>query len=201
MKTIKELADWCVANSVRVSIVPGMVEATPAVKFQFNDMVTDKRWVMGALMDEIEGEGYHFDCVEYIVQAAERNLGLKERHYREGQGREKFIIVHRMRMEDSVDDSRWVIGQLIERFGADAVKLSRHNLTVDIFGMRIEFRSGDVFKCTGTRPDYYFTLDEYAADFLAQSAAKCGGKRLQSLEDVIKVVEEQLLTEVINNES
>lgn len=190
MKTIKELTKWCVTNSVRVSIVPGMVDAQSSVKFQFDDMVTDKRFVMGALTDEIEGEGYHFDPVEYIVQAAERNLGLKERRYREGQGREKLIVVHRDRMVESADDSSWVIGTLIEKFGADAVKLSRNDRVVDVFGIRIEFRAGDVRRCAGLRPDYYIVSGWFNEEFLEQSAAKVNGKHLQSLEDVIKVVED-----------
>lgn len=185
MKTVKELMEWCIANSVRVSIEPGMVATSPAVKFQFDDMVTGKRWVMALdtmMFREVPDD---VDIIEHVMKEAERNLELRERHYREGQRQGKLIIVHRKRYRDIVRDSTWIINQLVEKYGSNFVKKTPEDMCIDIFGVKIMFRSGDVLRCAGIKPDYYIASNGYDADYLAGR----GGERLQSLDNVIRIVE------------
>lgn len=190
MKTINELMEWCITNSVRVSIEPGMVDASPAVKIQFDDMIDNKRWVTAldtVMFREVRDD---IDIVGFVIREAEHKLELTKRRYRTRQRREKLIIIHRTRYSDCIEDSRWIIGQLVKRFGASVIERRPNDSSIYIYGIEIMFYHGDISKCDGLEPDYYITKDASVANYLAYRAARRNGKRLQSLEDVIRVVEE-----------
>lgn len=191
MKTIRDLMEWCSANNVSVSITPGMFDASPSVKFCFDDLITGKRWTMAVETEAFVMIPGSIDYVEHIVKSAERNLNLQNCQCWKGQGRKKLILIHRARVCETLDDSRWLISTLNDMFGTDVVKMNRRDGVIDIFGVRIELRSGGVHCCAGMTPDYYITSDGYSAQYLAYAAGKVNGKRLQSLEDIVRVVAEE----------
>lgn len=109
------------------------------------------------------------------------------------------IIVYNPYCSDAVEDSRKVIGMLIERFGAAAVKFhSRSRLTIDIFDTRIDFWHGELCKMAGVNPDYYVAWNINAVEFLECAASRVNGKRLGSLDDIGRVIFEhyRAVTEV-----
>ena len=75
----------------------------------------------------------------------------------------------------------------------DDIKIShKGKYFIDIKDIRIEFRCGDVEHIAGLRPDYYNADSISATYFISISAAKCNGKALNNLSDVVKVVEDHL---------
>lgn len=66
---------------------------------------------------------------------------------------------------------------------------------------RVSFRCGDVYKMAGIRPNYYETWSLEADEFLAQSAAKCCGKKLDSLQDIARVIQEEIKEKEFNDQN
>jgi hypothetical protein len=53
----------------------------------------------------------------------------------------------------------------------------------------------------GIRPNYYETWSLEADEFLAQSAAKCCGKKLDSLQDIARVIQEEIKEKEFNDQN
>ena len=98
------------------------------------------------------------------------------------------IIVYRHHKEDAIKDAR----NLVEKLGAvvtpNNLRVMNSGLTIYANDIRIDFRFGSIDHLAGLRPDYYETDLYDASEFLAQSTAKCGGKELSSLDDIVVIV-------------
>lgn len=79
--------------------------------------------------------------------------------------------------------------EIIDSFGSDTRKIF------------VSFRCGDVYKMAGIRPNYYETWSLEADEFLAQSAAKCCGKKLDSLQDIARVIQEEIKEKEFNDQN
>ena len=112
-----------------------------------------------------------------------------------------YIIVYYKYAMDSAMDARDLAGMLIERFGAENVKLKNNKLTIDIFDVRIDFRSGELHKMAGVSPDYFIAYNFEAVQYLECQASRVNGKRLGKLEDIVQVIWEhgRVVTEVSEN--
>lgn len=100
----------------------------------------------------------------------------------------KDIVVYRHHKENAIKDAR----TLVEKLGAvvtpNNLRVMHSGMTIYANDIRIEFRCGSMEHLTGLRPDYYETDLYDASEFLAQGAAKCGGKELSSLDDIVTIV-------------
>ena len=98
------------------------------------------------------------------------------------------VIVYRHHKEDAIKDAR----NLVEKIGAvvapNNLRVMNSGLTIYANDIRIDFRFGSIDHLAGLRPDYYETDLYDASEFLAQSTAKCGGKELSSLDDIVVIV-------------
>ena len=114
-----------------------------------------------------------------------------------------YIIVYYKYTMDSAMDARELAEMLAERFGKENVKLKNHRLTIDIFDVRIDFRSGELDGMAGVCPDYFIAYNFEAVQYLQSRAARVNGKRLGKLEDIVKVIYEYYnnIEEVPSNEN
>ena len=114
-----------------------------------------------------------------------------------------YIIVYYHYVMDAAMDARELAEMLVDRFGAENVKVKNNRMTIDIFDVRIDFRHGDVHRMAGVCPDYFIAYNMEAINYLSGAASRVGGKRLGKLEDVVQVIWEhgRAVTEVNDGES
>lgn len=77
---------------------------------------------------------------------------------------------------------------------SDNVRAMRSSFAkIDIYDrIRIDFRCGDICRCVGMRPNYFYADTYEAAEFIAQGAYKCDGKRLDNLSEILDIITELL---------
>lgn len=102
-----------------------------------------------------------------------------------------YILIYREKRKDCHRDYTSVYEMLRELF-PDEIKMKTGRTTLELFGITIDFRCGEVWKCAGTRPDYYLADTYEARNFLAKSAAKCDGKELSNLSKILTLILEYL---------
>lgn len=101
------------------------------------------------------------------------------------------ILVHHKSYQDSHKAFIKVYEMLREVFPKET-KMRPGRTILKVYGVTIDFRGGHIEQCAGIRPDYYFADTEDARCFLAQSAAKCGGKELRNLSKILGIILEHI---------
>lgn len=100
------------------------------------------------------------------------------------------IVVYNKRKEDAMRTFVQVRDEILKNF-KDIMSCPRPGV-IDLASrlIRIDFRCGGFEKLGGIRPNYYYCCD-YDPDvenMLKCGADKCGGSKLEKLEDIRKVV-------------
>lgn len=99
------------------------------------------------------------------------------------------IVVHRTKLSDAMFLSNYLMYEFKEAGIGEYITVKHDGSVIEIGdGIHIDFRGGDVLKLAGLRPDFYLTDSAEASNFLAQSAAKCGGRELYILDDIYNLV-------------
>ena len=102
-----------------------------------------------------------------------------------------LIIIYRDKHEDMHEAMHNLINYLPDI--RKSISVDEHRAVIDICNhIRVLFRCGDVYKMAGIRPNYYETWSLEADEFLAQSAAKCCGEKLDSLKDIAYVIQKEI---------
>jgi len=111
-----------------------------------------------------------------------------------------LIIIHRDKCKDVLEAMYDLINYLPDI--RKNMYVDKHRAVIDICNhIRVSFRCGDVYKMAGIRPNYYETRSLEADEFLAQSAAKCCGKKLDSLQDIARVIQEEIKEKEFNDQN
>ena len=111
-----------------------------------------------------------------------------------------LIIIHRDKCKDVLEAMYDLINYLPDI--RKNMYVDKHRAVIDICNhIRGSFRCGDVYKMAGIRPNYYETWSLEADEFLAQSAAKCCGKKLDSLQDIARVIQEEIKEKEFNDQN
>lgn len=111
-----------------------------------------------------------------------------------------LIIIHRDKCKDVLEAMYDLINYLPDI--RKNMYVDKHRAVIDICNhIRVSFRCGDVYKMAGIRPNYYETWSLEADEFLAQSAAKCCGKKLDSLQDIARVIQEEIKEKEFNDQN
>lgn len=111
-----------------------------------------------------------------------------------------LIIIYRDNYEDMFRAMNELMNYLVDL--KDSMSIDKHRAVIDICNhIRVSFRCGDVYKMAGIRPNYYETWSLEADEFLAQSAAKCCGKKLDSLQDIARVIQEEIKEKEFNDQN
>lgn len=109
-----------------------------------------------------------------------------------------LIIIYRYKHKDMFETMHDLIEYLPDI--RNNMSVDEHRAVIDICDhIRVLFRCGDVYKMAGIRPNYYETWSLEADEFLAQSAAKCRGKKLDSLKDVAYVIKKEIKEKEVND--
>ena len=98
------------------------------------------------------------------------------------------IIVYRHHKADAIKDACNLVEKLRAVVAPNNLIVMLSGTTIYANDIRIDFRCEHIYNLAGLRPDYYETDLYDASEFLAQSAAKCGGKELSSLDDIVTIV-------------
>ena len=109
-----------------------------------------------------------------------------------------LIIIHRDKHEDMLE----AMYDLINYLPDIRMSVDKHRAVIDICNhIRVLFRCGDVYKMAGIRPNYYKTWSLEADEFLAQSAAKCCGEKLDSLKNIAYVIKKEIKERKFNDQN
>lgn len=100
-----------------------------------------------------------------------------------------LILIHRTKAEDARDTRIRLFEQLIEQCqGQTYIRSVGQSIDVGP-SVTIIFRSGEKpSKIAGLRPDYYYSDDVMVASWIAQGAAKIGGKEIYEIDQVLFIV-------------
>ena len=100
-----------------------------------------------------------------------------------------LILIHRTKAEDAKDTSIRLFEQLIQQCqGKTYVRSVGQFIDVGP-NITLVFRSGEnPAKVAGLRPDYYYSDNPMVLGWIAQGAAKVGGKEIYEIEQVISIV-------------
>ena len=100
-----------------------------------------------------------------------------------------LILIHRTKAEDARDTSIRLFEQLIQQCqGKTYIRSVGQFIDVGP-SVTIVFRSGEnPAKVAGMRPDYYYSDDVMVASWIAQGAAKAGGKEIYEIGQVVPIV-------------
>jgi hypothetical protein len=110
---------------------------------------------------------------------------------------DQYLTQHRSNVKRGFD---WIAENLPDI--RKNMYVDKHRAVIDICNhIRVSFRCGDVYKMAGIRPNYYETWSLEADEFLAQSAAKCCGKKLDSLQDIARVIQEEIKEKEFNDQN
>ena len=100
-----------------------------------------------------------------------------------------LILIHKTKAEDARNTSIRLFEQLKDQYQWQTYVRSDGQF-IDVGpNITIIFRSGeDLAKVSGLRPDYYYSDDPMVLGWIAQGAAKVGGKEIYEIEQVISIV-------------
>ena len=101
-----------------------------------------------------------------------------------------LILIHRTKAEDVTETSRRLFEKLEEQYCEQLSSVRHIGWFIDIGSdITIMFRSGEnPAKVAGLRPDYYYSDDVMVREWIAQGAAKVGGKEIRDVDQVLSII-------------
>lgn len=104
-----------------------------------------------------------------------------------------FIMVHRIFPYDAKRAFQDTVDILLEMGVQASFKRDVLLIVVPISRLDriiIRFGWGSIWKMAGLSPQYYNTDSSFASEYLSMSASKCGGKEIDTLSEICKIVNE-----------
>lgn len=100
-----------------------------------------------------------------------------------------LILIHRTKAEDVTETSRRLFEKLEEQY-CEQLSVSHAGWIIDIGSdITLMFRSGEnPAKVAGLRPDYYYSDDVMVREWIAQGAAKVGGREIHDIDQVLSII-------------
>lgn len=101
-----------------------------------------------------------------------------------------LILIHRTKAEDVTETSRRLFEKLEEQYCEQLSSVRHIGWFIDIGSdITIMFRSGEnPAKVAGLRPDYYYSDDVMVREWIAQGAAKVGGREIHDIDQVLSII-------------
>lgn len=100
-----------------------------------------------------------------------------------------YIIVHRTENSEVKKVVEYLAKSLPNEINSN-IEITKNWFTIGVNGTRIDFRSGDITKMRGSRPDYYNTDSCLASDYLLYEASRVHGKEIKDISDIINLIKE-----------
>lgn len=103
-----------------------------------------------------------------------------------------YILIHKNRAKDAVEDSEYIYDQLSQLFGKN-LKTSHGGFRFEVFDIIVEFRFGeDSCKFRGLRPDYYYTNN---IGFVYTYLKSVNSKEIKCIEEIPKIIFDHICSE------